>query len=204
MKRSIIAFLCVFVSVIQPAAAQTDSEILQNKLAKVTLIDTDFIQQVFNSEGKLLQESAGKLVISRPGNFRWQVKTPEENLIISNGKTIWSYDPFIEQVTIMNFKDAVAGTAFILLSGAESTQWEKFDVKKSGNEFVVSNNTDKTNTNQFTFVFDKTDNISQFRVVEKQGQKSVFKLTPNTINKSLSNDFFEFKIPVGIEIDDQR
>ena len=204
MKRSVIAFLCILVSMMQTVSAQTDSETLQNKIAKFSILNTDFVQEVFNLEGKLIQKSSGKLVISRPGNFYWEVKEPEEELIISNGKDLWLYSPFIEQVSIMNFSDAIAGTPFVLLSGANASQWNNFDVKKSGHKFVVSNNKDKTNTNKFTFIFDDDDNVTEFRVEQEQGQKSLFKLTKKSLTAPLNNDLFEFKIPAGVEIDDQR
>lgn len=204
MKKYIIAALCVFMSMLQLAYAQTDSELLQQKLAKFTSIDADFAQQVINPEGEIIQQSWGKLIISRPGNFHWQVTKPDEELIVSNGTTMWLYSPFIEQVTIMNFSDAIAGTPFALLSGADAAEWENFDVKKMAEQFVVKNNKDKMSTNQFIFMFDKAGTVSEFIVVEAQGQKSIFKLTNNKQTLKLASDFFEFKIPKGIEIDDQR
>jgi len=203
MKRSVFAFLCILVSVFNTAVAQTDSELLQAKLAKFNVIQADFKQQVISPEGEIIQQSTGQLTISRPGNFYWQVQQPDEELIVSNGTDIWLYSPFIEQVSIMNFADAVAGTPFVLLSGADASQWANFTVARSGNEFTISNN-DQNNNTTFTFIFDDKDNISEFRVQESQGQLSTFKLTANQKSKDISSDFFEFNIPAGVEIDDQR
>ena len=191
-------------SIFQSVSAQTDSELLQKKLAKFTNIQADFAQQVIDIEGQVIQQSWGQLTISRPGNFHWQVTKPEPELIVSNGQNMWLFSPFIEQVTIMNFSDAIAGTPFALLSGADASQWLNFNVKKVENSFVVSNKDQQVNTNKFTFVFDNDDNISEFLVVEQQGQKSRFKLSNNKFDVKLAPDFFEFKVPEGIEIDDQR
>lgn len=188
----------------QSVFANTDSELLQSKIAKFTLIHADFTQQVINPEGQIIQESAGELSISRPGNFHWQVTKPEPELIVSNGKDMWLFNPFIEQVTIMNFADAIAGTPFALLSGADAEQWKNFVVKKSGNQFAVTNLDNSVNTNKFTFIFDSNDNIDEFVVEEQQGQRSIFKLKHKVLEGDLATDFFDFKIPEGIEIDDQR
>ncbi|WP_160061280.1 outer membrane lipoprotein chaperone LolA [Psychromonas sp. L1A2] len=204
MKKIIIATFCVFISMFQIAQAQTDSELLQQKLSKFTTISADFAQQVMSPEGQVIQESWGTLTISRPGNFHWQVTKPDEELIVSNGVDMWLYSPFIEQVTIMNFSDAIAGTPFALLSGADASEWMNFDVKKQANQFTVKNNKNELNANTFTFIFDNKDNVSEFVVQEAQGQKSIFKLTNNDQTVKLANDFFEFQIPQGIEIDDQR
>ena len=104
---------------------------------------------------------------------------------------------------ILNFADAGAGTPFVLLSGADASQWANFTVARSGNEFTISNN-DQNNNTTFTFIFDDKDNIREFRVQESQGQLSTFKLTANQKSKEISSDFFEFNIPAGVEIDDQR
>jgi len=204
MKKMILVFWCVLTSFSSFTFAQTDRDVLQKKLAKFTVIEADFKQQVINPEGQLIQESAGKLIISRPGSFYWEVTQPDEELIVSNGQNIWLYSPFIEQVTIMNFADAIAGTPFVLLSGANARQWENFDVTQSENAFIIKHNNNASINNTFTFIFDDSDNIVEFKVEEQQGQKSIFKLTNKPISNALSHDFFEFKIPEGIEIDDQR
>ena len=204
MKKSFVALLCVFLSIFQFASAETDSELLQQKLAKFNVIQADFFQTVTSPEGQTIQENVGELTISRPGNFHWKVTSPEEELIVSNGKDMWLFSPFIEQVTIMNFTDAIAGTPFALLSGADKSAWSNFNVKQVDNKFIVTNKEAQTNTNIFTFVFDDKDGIKEFIVQEQQGQKSVFQLSNKQYNVALANDYFEFKIPAGVEVDDQR
>lgn len=194
----------VVVSMLQTVSAQTDSELLQQKLSTFTSIEADFAQQVINPEGEVIQNSWGTLTIARPGNFRWQVTKPDEELIVSNGQNMWLYSPFIEQVTIMKFSDAIAGTPFALLSGANATEWANFNVKKIGEQFIVENNKVDVKGNEFIFTFDGADNVTEFIVEEAQGQKSIFKLSNTKESPKIAKGFFEFKIPQGIEIDDQR
>lgn len=194
----------VVVSMLQTVSAQTDSELLQQKLSTFTSIEADFAQQVINPEGEVIQNSWGTLTIARPGNFRWQVTKPDEELIVSNGQNMWLYSPFIEQVTIMKFSDAIAGTPFALLSGANATEWANFNVKKIGEQFIVENNKADVKGNEFIFTFDGSNNVTEFVVEEAQGQKSIFKLSNTKESPKIAKGFFEFKIPQGIEIDDQR
>lgn len=204
MKKFIMATAYVVVSMLQTVSAQTDSELLQQKLSTFTSIEADFAQQVINPEGEVIQNSWGTLTIARPGNFRWQVTKPDEELIVSNGQNMWLYSPFIEQVTIMKFSDAIAGTPFALLSGANATEWANFNVKKIGEQFIVENNKVDVKGNEFIFTFDGADNVTEFIVEEAQGQKSIFKLSNTKESPKIAKGFFEFKIPQGIEIDDQR
>jgi outer membrane lipoprotein carrier protein len=204
MKRIIIVTLSVVMSMWQSAYAQTDSELLQQKLSKFTSIQSNFAQQVINQVGEVIQNSWGQLTIARPGNFHWEVTKPEEELIVSNGQNMWLYSPFIEQVTIMKFSDAIAGTPFALLSGANAEEWANFNVKKIGEQFIVENNKQEVKGNEFIFTFDSTDNVTEFIVEEAQGQKSIFTLSDTKQGPKLTKGFFEFKIPQGVEIDDQR
>ena len=118
--------------------AATDAQLLKQKLAKFSIINAEFSQRVSSPEGKILNESSGTLAISRPGKFRWEVTSPEQELIVSDGKTMWMYSPFIEQVTLLNLSGAIAGTPFLLLSGANESQWANYQVTKSNKQFKVT------------------------------------------------------------------
>ncbi len=41
-------------------------------------------------------------------------------------------------------------------------------------------------------------------VIEEQGQRSEFELTHKKINKKVDDSLYEFKIPKGVEVDDQH
>lgn len=201
--KKILVLLSVFL--LLPLTVQaSDSSLLQEKLAKFLQINAQFTQVVINQEGKVLNESTGQLSTSRPGKFRWQVVTPEEELIVSDGKTMWLYSPFIEQVTLLNLDDAIAGTPFLLLSGANEQQWNRYSVKKEANRFTVKDKNPNSADNIFIFEFNDVGNISKFIIIDEQQQRSEFSLTHSMLTQYLTDDYFEFKIPAGVDIDDQR
>jgi len=202
MKKSLLA-LCLLAFTFSAQALSVEATTLKEKLAVFQQINATFIQKVSSAEGKLLNESHGEMTILRPGKFHWQVKSPEEELIVSDGKTIWYYSPFIEQVTLINFSDAISGSPFALIAGASEQQWEGYVVKQDNNQFTVTNPA-ATQPTTFIFDFDSSNNISKFEVVEKQGQRSEFRLTHLAQQKVVSNTFFDFKIPANVEVDDQR
>jgi len=202
MQKFLVLF-CLFTLSFSVNALSADAQQLKDNLALFEQINATFIQRVSSAEGKLLNESTGEMTISRPGKFYWQVITPEEDLIVSNGKTIWYYSPFIEQVTVIDFDDAITGTPFALLAGATPKQWADYVVTKKGNLFSVTNQT-QVQASTFIFEFDKNNNINKFVVIEQQGQRSEFLLTHKPIINTINNALFEFKIPTGVEVDDQR
>ncbi|WP_413698596.1 outer membrane lipoprotein chaperone LolA [Psychromonas sp. KJ10-10] len=196
-------FLFAFTASMSASALSEDALQLKNKLALFEHVNATFVQRITSAEGKLLNESRGEMSISRPGKFHWHIKTPDEDLIVSNGETIWYYSPFIEQVTLINFADAVDGTPFALLAGASETQWSDYDVSKKGNQFSVKHAT-STQASMFIFEFDEQDNVSKFVVIEEQGQRSEFLLENKQSDTMIDQALFEFQIPQGVEVDDQR
>jgi len=205
MKKIFVAIVTLLISSLSVAVtATTDAQLLKEKLAKFTVINAEFSQRVSSPEGKILNDSQGTLAISRPGKFRWEVVTPEEELIVSDGQTMWMYSPFIEQVTLFNLSDAIEGTPFILLSGASDSQWANYRVTRINNQFKVIDITGPVRDRSFIFEFNDSDNVSKFVVIEEQGQRSEFKLSHKGLAESWDDKFFDFQIPVGVEIDDQR
>ena len=204
--KKVLLIICLFVFAPQFlfAATQTDADLLKQKLAKFKQINADFSQVVSNVEGDVLNKSSGHLTILRPGKFRWQVSSPDEQLMISDSKTMWLYNPFIEQVTLMNLSDAIEGTPFVLLSGGAEQQWGKYIVTRHERQFTIKSSDPKVNHNTFIFEFNKADNISRFVVIEAQGQRSEFTLTYKAQLKNIPAGYFSFKVPEGVEIDDQR
>lgn len=62
-------------------------------------LDGQFAQQVFDAKGKLKESSSGKVALSTPRLFRWEYQKPYPQLIVADGKTVWVYDPDLQQVT---------------------------------------------------------------------------------------------------------
>lgn len=62
-------------------------------------LDGQFAQQVFDAKGKLKESSSGKVALSAPRLFRWEYVKPYPQLIVADGKTVWVYDPDLQQVT---------------------------------------------------------------------------------------------------------
>jgi outer membrane lipoprotein carrier protein len=195
--------ICLFVFTLSAHAISNEASALKEKLSAFDQVNATFVQVVSSDEGKVLNESTGEMTILRPGKFHWQIETPEEELIVSDGETIWYYSPFIEQVTLINFADAINDTPFALIAGASDEQWQHYIVKQQGNQFTVTNSQEVQHTT-FIFDFDNNNNISKFVVIEEQGQRSVFELTHKNNSSSVDESLFNFEIPTGVEVDDQR
>ena len=58
-----------------------------------------FTQQVYDANGKRKETSSGSVALSAPRLFRWEYEKPFPQLIVADGKTVWVFDPDLQQVT---------------------------------------------------------------------------------------------------------
>ena len=62
-------------------------------------LDGQFSQQVFDPRGKQKEASSGRVAVSAPRLFRWEYVKPYPQLIVADGKTVWVYDPDLQQAS---------------------------------------------------------------------------------------------------------
>ena len=184
------------------AWANADIE-LQNRLNKVSVLSADFAQTVMSANGSNVQQGNGKLRIKRPNLFRMDTKSPQETQIIADGKTLWFYDPFVEQVTANWVKDAVNNTPFVLLTSNDKNHWAQYTVEQKDDRFVLKPKAKNSNIKQFDIRIDQNGVLKGFSTIEKDGQSNQYILR-NITNQNLDGSLFKFTVPKGIELDDQR
>ena len=184
------------------AWANADIE-LQNRLNKVSVLSADFAQTVMSANGSNVQQGNGKLRIKRPNLFRMDTKSPQETQIIADGKTLWFYDPFVEQVTANWVKDAVNNTPFVLLTSNDKSHWVQYTVEQKDDRFVLKPKAKNSNIKQFDIRIDQNGVLKGFSTIEKDGQSNQYILR-NITNQNLDGSLFKFTVPKGIELDDQR
>lgn len=100
-------------------------------LDSLTTMQADFVQTLTGPRGELMEESRGKLWLSRPGKFRLHYVNPYEQLYVADGSNIWMYDRDLEQVTVKPQDDALGSTPAMLLS-SEAPLDENFTIEEEG------------------------------------------------------------------------
>lgn len=176
---------------------------LRSLLAEYDGFSASFAQKVTDSDNNLLHQAKGKLVFKQPGKFRWQVSEPEQELLLSNGETLWWYNPFLEQVSIYDAKQAVATTPFALLVSNQDDTWNNFVIEKQGSSFVIKpKDSDNSQVQQLAVNFDDRV-LTQIVITDRTQQVSAYNLSEQAFNKDKARQF-NFIIPADVDIDDQR
>ncbi|MGF1713908.1 outer membrane lipoprotein chaperone LolA [Photobacterium chitinilyticum] len=203
IKKVLVSLLVAAPIFLSSAAWATPQQELSSRLGKVNSFSADFTQKVISPEGDLLVEGEGDVAIQRPNLFRWNTVVPDENLLISDGKTLWYYSPFIEQVTAMWLTDATEQTPFVLLTRNSAADWTKYNVAQTADTFTLTPKDRTSSMGKFVVTVAKSGEVRGFSVVEQDGQRSNFSFSKFS-GQAQSNDLFKFTPPKGVELDDQR
>lgn len=197
MNKWLALLFCSF------SALATPKDTLSERLAMSDGFSATFNQQVFSPEGKVILTGHGKVDIARPSLFRWETQEPDENLLVSDGKTLWHFDPFVEQVTLYRAEEALEQTPFVLLTRNKASDWDAYHVEVQGDVFTLTPTALDSNQGRFQISISDKGVVNGFKVIEQDGQQSEFSFSQVKQQKP-NLSLFNYKVPQGVEVDDQR
>lgn len=181
---------------------------LMAKLANLNHFSAKFEQEVQSESGDILEQSSGELAISKPNLANWHTAEPDELLIVSDGENVWFYNPWIEQVSVYSLSAAIAQTPILLLTSQDEAMWQEYSViNNEDNSFVITAKDVNSQIKSLTLLFDANKaggKLKQFSFLDATGQLSHIKLS-NFDDRTIPDEsLFNFVVPEGVQIDDQR
>lgn len=179
------------------------SQDLQERLNKVNSFQASFSQKVTSPEGDLIQEGVGELWLERPNLFNWNMTSPDESVLVSDGKNLWFYNPFVEQVTVTNLSDATQDTPFLLITRNNPRDWKQYSIIQQGNTFNLKPKQTNGTLKGFSITVSPQGTIEKFAAIEQDGQTSAYQLKEQK-NGQVDPNKFKFTVPKGVTLDDQR
>ena len=183
------------------AATATDN--LNRFFQEFKTLRADFSQVVMDENLVPLEESAGRLWISRPGQFRWNYHPPFAQQIVADGLRIWIYDIELEQVIVRDQRSMLEGTPALLLAGQGdlgtdyviedlgqqgSVVWVSLQPKVSNGGFAEVQLGFQNNTLRLIQLLDHLDQIT--RIVLSHVEE----------NPQIPANQFHFTVPVGVDL----
>ena len=76
-------------------------------------------------------EASGQVIFAKPGRMRWDYETPEPSLVVTDGETLWIYDPNAKEAQRLTVTEAfLSGAAIQFLLGQGDLQRE-FEISSS-------------------------------------------------------------------------
>jgi outer membrane lipoprotein carrier protein len=196
--------LLMFVAIASNAADDQAPAQLRKQLDTMTSLQGDFVQTLFDQKGKKQDESKGTFILQRPGKFYWDTKSPAPQLLISNQKTIWLYDPDLQTVNVRPFSDDLQKTPTLLLTADVENLRKHFSIKRSepANKAETYTLTPKVTEGlfqQLTLVF-MNGELAEFNIQDNLGQISQIALSNQKRNQPVDENLFNFVPPAGVDI----
>ncbi|MEH6528474.1 MAG: outer membrane lipoprotein chaperone LolA [Porticoccus sp.] len=175
---------------------------LRQLLTNLNTLNTSFQQTVYSSDATVIQQTSGQLHAARPGKVRWQTEPPMEQLLVSDGETLWIYDPDLEQVTIKPFNQDLSKTPAILFIGNLDTLEQSYKIYIEQGEvinFSLIPIADDSLYEKVALSFSgKTP--TTMTLWDSLGQKTEIKFSSTTLNESIDPALFSFEPPEGVDI----
>jgi outer membrane lipoprotein carrier protein len=149
--------------------------------------------------------SRGVVVVAKPSRMRWSYETPEPSLVVSDGKTLWIYDPgFGEAQRLPADEAAFSGAALQFLLGRGDLQREfSIDLVSCETGAVELELTPKEPASYeklFIVVEPVTGNVSRTRIDDLVGNSTVVEFSDLQVNLDPSGEVFRFVPPAGVRV----
>lgn len=178
---------------------------IQKAYESIETLTFEFTQELSMNSMESLFEATGKAAFKKPGMMKWDYISPDTQQIVSDGKTIWIFQPAFNQVIITTFPKE-RNVAYDFLSGMGRLS-EDFSITfLEGNSSkpyylkLTPKNPQTNTTGLIIKVDEKTSMVEEFTNFDLLGNATKIKMKRVEINSELSSDLFSFTIPEGAKI----
>ena len=184
--------------------------LIQKRFQSISSFSGNFIQTSFrNDEDSSVIVAEGRVSFLRHGKMRWDYQTPEEQLLVTDGETVWLYDPLMENVTVQQLSKITEVTALDFLLGVGDLNQDFIprslsrELLKSHQGIVVELKPKKKLANLDFIqiaVHQENHHLETLLLMDRLGNYRTIVLKSMEYNLDLEENLFQFKIPKGMEV----
>lgn len=166
----------------------------------------EFSQSITDSRGRIRNPQNGRLLVQRPGKFRWEIGPKAESVtqvMVSDGRNLWFLDADLEQVTVRPAGSGETATPAMMLAGTTPLR-SKFNVvqagRKEGLDWVrVSPKSAEGEFKEMRFGFSGLD-LRRLEIDDKLGQRALMVFNTSVRNGRIDPSEFRFAPPAGADV----
>lgn len=189
-------------AVAAPADNLTAAKRLNKLLTNTKSMTANFTQ---TTKGASSGTFKGTMSVQRPNNFRWETKSPSEQLIVANGNSMWIYDKDLEQATKQGVDSQVGNTPALLLSGDPSKIDKNFKITQpynNKNYYVLYPKSSNASFKSLSMSFSGGKPVMMV-LNDTLGQTTSIKFSGIKMNPSINASQFKFTPPKGVDVINQ-
>ena len=173
-------------------------ESLEAFIGSIRTMRAEFQQLLWDSEGQLIEQAQGMVLLKRPNRFVWSYQSPFEQQIFADGENLWIYDVDLDQVTVNPLDEIIAATPAMLLSGGQDMlemfevlnvvsidqiNWVELQPRHIGSGF-----------SNIRLGFNKGE-LFKLELIDGLGQLTEMEFSRLELNAELMDDLFDFTPP---------
>jgi outer membrane lipoprotein carrier protein len=149
--------------------------------------------------------SRGQLVVAKPSRMRWSYEEPEPSLVVSDGKTLWIYDPAFKEAQRMPVGEGfLSGAALEFLLGRGEMERD-FDVRlvscaQDAVELELRPRTPTSYEKLTLLANPRSGDVSRTRIDDLLGNVTTVQFSDLKVNVDPPADTFRFVPPEGTKV----
>src|SRR5262245_47871271 len=149
--------------------------------------------------------SRGRVSLAKPGKMRWTYEEPEPSVVVSDGKTVWIYDPAFDEVQKLSAAEGfLTGAAAQFLLGAGDMRRDFFvaavSCSENAAELELVPRQPSTYEKLFLHVDPKTGDVRKTRIVDLLGNVVEVEFREQRFNVKPAESEFRFEVPEGAKV----
>ncbi len=191
------------------AGSGSATEELASLLNNLHTIEASFEQAIISSKGIESQEkTCGKMLIIKPGKFRWETTSPNHQIIIINQSSSILYDGDLEQLIKRKVDLANPNNPAMLLSSQTEKIKNAFQITKERSSapltiFVLTPKNQDGGYHWIKLAF-KEKKLTALYIRNNLDQDAVIRFTQLNFNRKIDPKNFIFTPPKNTEVFDER
>ena len=181
----------------------TGETYLENFLEHTQTLEANFQQTLRAHDGEILQQTEGEFYLNRPAKFRWNYRSPYEQVIVSDGERIWIYDVDLQQVTVQKQSSGLPATPMALLEDSSKLH-QNFNVLPLDEHdgvyrLKLLSKTPESDFGEIVVGLDEKG-LRFMQLHDQFEQVTDIVFSDIIANKKLAKEIFEFIPPEGVDV----
>lgn len=160
---------------------------------------------VFGGSAEEQPAARGEVWFAKPGRMRWSYREPEPSEVVTDGKTLWIYDPTAAEVQVLPVDEGFlsgAGFQFLLGEGRirDSFQVTTEDCHLETARLTLTPRAESTYELLHLWVATGSGAVEQTEVADLFGNRTRVTFEGVETNQDPSDEFFRFDPPEGVRV----
>ncbi|MFT5562206.1 MAG: outer membrane lipoprotein carrier protein [Candidatus Azotimanducaceae bacterium] len=191
-----------------PSVASADpAQLLGEYLKAIGSMQAEFQQTTINSYGDTTSTSEGNLSLKRGGYFLIQTKTPFPQILVANGIDLFTFDEDLSQVVVKSLVRDIKQVPILLFGRSDQSFLDDYHVtqitEKTYTQFILKPQTSEGMFQTLVLKFTGEAPLG-IELRDSLGQNTQIQLSKVKTNVALADSVFEFTVPPGVDLIDDR